>query len=122
MIPLNEPSTESLNQNANSGCKREALHKARDGKDTKALVEERAKVIRVKAPIIGRHRERDIGEVTNLIGNNPRMTNGIGIIVTSSIKEATREGQPARVMGGHPLRAMAATIPKGALRGQVRKQ
>ena len=122
MTPLNEPSTESLNQNANNGCKREALHKARDGKTTKALVKERAEVNRVKAPIIGRQRDRDIGEVTNHIGNNPRMINGIGIIVISSIKEATREGQPARVMGGHPLRAMAATTPKGALRDHVRNQ
>ena len=122
MTPLNEPSIESLNQNANNGCKRVALHKARDGKTTNALVKERAEVIQVKAPIKGKRRERDIGAVTNHIGSNPRMINGIGIIVISSIKEATREGQPARVMGGHPLRAMAAITPKGALRDHVRRQ
>ena len=122
MTPLNEPSTESLSQNVSNGFKRVALRKARDGKVIKALVKERAKVIQARVLIKGKQKEQGIGAVTNLIGSNPRMINIIGISVISSIKEATREGQPARVMGGHPLRAMAATTPKGALRDHVRKQ
>ena len=97
-------------------CRRVAHRKARDGNNIRALVKGRAKVNLARGPNKGKPREEDIGAVTNPIGRNPRMINGIGVIVISSTKEATREGQPARDTGGHHPRAMAAITPKGALR------
>ena len=70
-----------MSQNANNGFRRVALSKARDGKVIKALVKERAKVIQAKVLTKGKQKEKDIGAVTNLIGNNPRMINIIGISV-----------------------------------------